>query len=139
MAKLTGQFTTPSLNSSNNKIHKPFLHGVVFVFTGRTKFTRESEARGKYSFDLANGEYEVSVYLKGNTETDRFDMRAGEKFTVTAATKVDALENWLQVIGTAGKDELVTYYENLLAQMQKMHADTKAVRDEVVGNSIGSG
>lgn len=139
MAKLTGQFTTPSLDADNNKIHKPLLHAVVFVFTGATKVTRETDAKGKYSFDLANGEYEVSVYLKGNTEKDRFDMRAGEKFTVTATTQADALEKWLQVIGTSGKDELATYYENLLAQMQQMYEDTKAASSEIVGNSIGSG
>ena len=134
MAKLTGQFTTPSLDSNNNKTHKPFQHGVVFVFTGAIKVTRETDAKGKYSFDLANGEYEVSVYLKGNTEKDRFDMRAGEKFVATATTQTDALEKWLQVIGDNGKDELATYYENLLAQMQRVSDDFKDS-----AQSVGSG
>ena len=126
MAKLTGQFTTPRFDVENNKTHEAFLHAVMFVFTSdTTKVTRETDAKGKYSFDLVNGEYEVSVYLKGNTEKDRFDMRAGEKFAVTATTKADALDKWLQVIGTSGKDELAAYYENLLAQMQKVYEDFK--------------
>ena len=139
MAKLTGQFTTPSLDAQNNKTHKPFQHGVVFIFTGATKVVKETDSKGKYSFDLANGEYEVSVYLKGNTEKDRFDMRAGEKFQVTATTKADALEKWLQVIGNNGKDELAAYYENLLAQMQKLYEDTKAIRDEMKEKVVGDG
>lgn len=135
MAKLTGQFTTPRFDAENNKTHEAFLHAVVFVFTSdTTKVTRETDVKGKYSFDLANGEYEVSVYLKGNTEKDRFDMRAGEKFVVTATTKAGALDEWIQVIGTSGKDELATYYENLLAQMQKVFDDFK---DET--NADGSG
>ena len=134
MAKLTGQFTTPSFDSNNNKTHKPLLHAVVFVFDGATKVTRETDVQGKYSFDLAAGEYEVSVYLKGSTEKDRFDMRAGEKFVVTTSTPTDALEKWLQVIGDNGKDEVATYYENLLAQMQKVSNDFK---DEAKADGTG--
>lgn len=150
MAKLTGQFTTPRFDANNNKTHEAFLHAVVFVFTSdTTKVTRETDAKGKYSFDLANGEYEVSVYLKGNTDKDRFDMRAGEKFSVTATTKADALEKWLQVIGAGGKDELATYYENLLAQMQKVANDFKDdtqstgtgkwVKESLIANMMNAG
>lgn len=135
MARLTGQFTTPSFDAQNNKTHTPFLHAVVFVFTsGTTKVTRETDAAGKYSFDLANGEYDVSVYLKGSSEKDRFDMRAGEKFAVTAATKADDLEKWLQVIGNNGKDELAAYYESLLAQMDAVF---KQFQDETKSDGTG--
>lgn len=121
MARLTGQYTIPSFDSSNNKIFTPFRHQVVFVFTdGTRKVERSTNANGSYSFDLVNGKYEVSVYLKASKDKERFDLRAGEVFEVTSSTPSNALDKWMQVIGDNGKDELQLYYENLLKQMQAL-------------------
>lgn len=143
MARLTGQYTIPSFDSSNNKIFTPFNYAVVFVFTdGTRKVERSTNANGSYSFDLVNGKYEVSVYLKASKDKERFDLRAGEVFEVTSSTQADALDKWMQVIGDAGKDELQLYYENLLKQMNEILEKAKAEADrseKALAEKVGDG
>lgn len=133
--KQTGQFKIIKNGSSVN-----FEHQVTFIFTkqDKTNFTRSTNTKGAWDFDVPNGEYFISAFLTQSEEKKTEQFRGGLLFIVNAQTKVTALDDWIN--GNAdGKDPLYEQWLKLMQDTQKAAKDAELARDEIKDNSVGNG
>src|SRR5699024_2217279 len=141
MARFTGTIGNPSVDASGNKIVKPIGEpiDIVFYAKGKAPIIRKTAADGKYGFTLANGSYQVSMYLSALPEVFRIraDLRDGEFFVVATNSPTSAFQEWIDTAVDANKPEDNPIIKHIQGQLDAMQVILDQFRDETQQDGTG--
>lgn len=136
--KQTGTFYTLTNNESGTEVKKPFPN--IFLYfsqKGVRKLTTQTNASGKFDFDLPLGNYNVTMSVGANSSV--FTLAGGSEFSLTSSSKVSSFEQWAMtpVYLKPEENPLVIRLNELAQTAVNAATEAKAIQD-AMNNSAKS-
>lgn len=138
--KQTGTFYTLTNNESGTEVKKPFPN--IFLYfsqKGVRKLTTQTNASGKFDFDLPLGNYNVTMSMGANSTVHT--LAGGSEFSLTSSSKVNAFEQWAMtpVYLKPEENPLVIRLAELAKIATDAATEAKEIQDAMNKGSTGTG